>query len=136
MLELRLFGGFAVHIDDREVSDSAWRRRKARTVVKLLALAPKHTLHRDEVIEAMWPGTSFAQGGNNLHQVLFAARRALGGDDAYLQLRDEFLMLGPDVVVDVDEFESAAARADHTGALDDLHAAVDAYGGELLPADR
>ena len=136
MLELRLFGGFAVHIDDREVSDSAWRRRKARTVVKLLALAPKHTLHRDEVIEAMWPGTNLAQGGNNLHQVLFAARRALGGDDAYLQLRDEFLMLGPDVVVDVDEFESAAARADHTGALDDLRAAVDAYGGELLPADR
>ena len=77
-----------------------------------------------------------AQGGNNLHQVLFAARRALGGDDAYLQLRDELLMLGPDVAVDVDEFEAAAARADHTGALADLRAAVDAYGGDLLPGDR
>ncbi len=136
MLQIRLFGGFAVNVDDRDVSDGAWRRRKARTLVKLLALAPKHTLHRDQLVEAMWPGLSFQQAGNNLHQVLFAARRALGSDESYLQLQDEMLTLGTDVLVDVDEFEAAAAQADNTGAPQDVQAAVHAYGGELLPGDR
>src|SRR5690242_2260528 len=62
VLRLRLLGDFAVEVDGREVPDAAWRRRKARTLVKLLALAPERTLHRDQLIEAMWPDA--ASGAN------------------------------------------------------------------------
>jgi predicted ATPase/DNA-binding SARP family transcriptional activator len=134
VLRLRLLGDFAAQVNGRPVSDAAWRRRKARTLVKLLALAPDHVLHRDQLIEAMWPDT--ASGLNNLHQALFAARRALSADDDYLQLRDERIALGEPVVVDVDEFETAAARAERTGRPDDAQAAIAAYRGELLPSDR
>jgi predicted ATPase/predicted Zn-dependent protease len=133
VLRLRLLGDFAVEVDGREVSDTAWRRRKARTLVKLLALAPDRTLHRGQLIEAMWPDAT--QGANNLHQALFAARRALD-HDAYLQLRDERILLGEPVVVDVDEFETAAARAERTGRPDHAQAAIELYAGELLPGDR
>jgi predicted ATPase/DNA-binding SARP family transcriptional activator len=133
VLRLRLLGDFVTQVSGRQVGDAAWRRRKARTLVKLLALAPDHVLHRDQLIEAMWPDT--ASGLNNLHQALFAARRALSADD-YLQLRDERIALGEPVVVDVDEFEAAAALAERTGRPDHAQAAIAAYGGELLPADR
>jgi predicted ATPase/DNA-binding SARP family transcriptional activator len=132
VLRVRLLGDFAVQVDGREVADAAWRRRKARTLVKLLALAPGHVRHRDELIAAMWPDA--ASGANNLHQALFAARRAVQGE-AYLQLRDERIILGAPVTVDVDEFEAAAELADRTGRPDHARAAIALY-GELLPGDR
>ena len=37
------------------ISEAQWKSRRARSLVKLLALAPGHRLHRDQVIEALWP---------------------------------------------------------------------------------
>ncbi|HEU5441188.1 MAG TPA: hypothetical protein VFU88_18020 [Ktedonobacterales bacterium] len=34
--------------------DDAWRRRRARTLVKLLALAPRRRQHREQVVDALW----------------------------------------------------------------------------------
>ena len=36
-------------------SATDWRRRQAAALVKLLALAPRRTLHREQVIDALWP---------------------------------------------------------------------------------
>jgi DNA-binding SARP family transcriptional activator len=67
VLRLLLLGDFAVQVNGRQVGDAVWRRRKARTLVKLLALAPDHVLHRDQLIEAMWPDA--ASGLNNLDEM-------------------------------------------------------------------
>jgi predicted ATPase/DNA-binding SARP family transcriptional activator len=128
-----VLGDFAVEVDGRAIDDAAWRRRKARTLVKLLALAPDHTLHRDQLLEAMWPDTTAA--ANNLHQALFAARRAIRAEQ-YLQLRDERIVLGEPVEIDVDAFEAAATLAERTGRPDHANDAIASYHGELLPADR
>ena len=53
-VEVKLLGGFAVVADGDPVEDP-WRLRKARTLVKLLALAPDHRIHRDVVIDRLWP---------------------------------------------------------------------------------
>jgi DNA-binding SARP family transcriptional activator len=45
---VRLLGRFAVVVDGAEVDDKAWRLRKARTLVKVLALEPDHRLHREQ----------------------------------------------------------------------------------------
>jgi predicted ATPase/DNA-binding SARP family transcriptional activator len=133
VLRITVLGDFAVEVDDRAVDDAAWRRRKARTLMKLLVLAPDHALHRDQLIEAMWPDTPAS--ANNLHQALFAARRALQADQ-YLQLREDRLVLGEPVEIDLDEFEAAATRAERSGRPDVAQDAIAKYGGELLPADR
>src|SRR5215217_542118 len=54
-----------------------WRLRKARSLIKLLALAPEHRLHRGQVLEALWPDLGTHNASNNLHQILHAVRRAL-----------------------------------------------------------
>jgi DNA-binding SARP family transcriptional activator len=52
---VRLLGGFAVEIDGTAVADESWRHRRGADVVKLLALAPSHRLHREQVMAALWP---------------------------------------------------------------------------------
>jgi predicted ATPase/DNA-binding SARP family transcriptional activator len=142
MVRIRLLGGFAVWVGDREVPESAWSLRKARSVVKLLALAPGHAIHREVLCETLWPDRDSAAAQNNLHQVLYVARRALeaagaDGQEA-LGLRDELVALWPEgsVWVDAERFEATAraARAAHEPAA--YREALELYGGELLPEDR
>ena len=44
-----MLGGFRVSVGFRVVEATSWRIRKAATLVKLLALAPGHRLHREQV---------------------------------------------------------------------------------------
>lgn len=131
----------------REVDPSAWRRRTSRSLVKLLALSPRRRMHRDEIIEHLWPEQDPEAGAANLRVVLHAARQALqppspgqpdGERGAFVQVIEDEIALSPgeQVWVDVEAFERAAARAARTGAVADLRAAVDLYTGELLPEDR
>jgi predicted ATPase/DNA-binding SARP family transcriptional activator len=127
-LRIRLLGGFSVDVDGAPVDQRAWRLRKARALVKIVALAPGRRVHRDVVVELLWPEHDAAAAANNLHQVLYAARRALG-DPGALTLVDDVLAMSPSAWIDVEAFEHAAARADPEAALA-------LYGGELLPEDR
>jgi DNA-binding SARP family transcriptional activator len=76
-IEVGLMGGFSVVVDGEPLPERAWRLRKARTLVKLLALASKRTLHRGQVIDLLWPEHEPHRAANNLDQAVYAARRAL-----------------------------------------------------------
>jgi predicted ATPase/DNA-binding SARP family transcriptional activator len=141
-VQIRLFGSFAVRVGGEAVPEGAWRLRKGKSLVKLLALAPERRIHRERATELLWPDRSPEAAANNFHQALYVARRALGAAGAeassVLPLRDDMLALDPDgrVEIDVDAFESAAARARETGDIDDYRAALELHRGELLPEDR
>lgn len=81
-LRITLLGAFSVRAAGREVSPADWKRRSAVALVKILALTPGHRLHREQLMELLWPASAPEQAGNNLHQALYAARRALG-DQAF-----------------------------------------------------
>ncbi|WP_035127614.1 AfsR/SARP family transcriptional regulator [Conexibacter woesei] len=135
-LRITLLGGFSVAIDGAPVDERAWRLRKARSLVKVAALAPGRRVHRDVVAELLWPDRDATAAANNLHQVLHAARRALDAPGA-LTLADDVLSLTPAAWVDVDAFEDAANAA--VAAPEDdavLNLALGLYRGELLPEDR
>src|SRR6185369_4296035 len=100
---INLLGGFAATVDGTRVADNGWRLRKARELVKLLALAPGHRVHREQAMDALWPD------------------RALGAGT--IVVRDEQLRLSDDVEVDVDRFERAAAEARREGSPAALRAA-------------
>jgi predicted ATPase/DNA-binding SARP family transcriptional activator len=139
-MRVRLLGGFDVSVGRRQVPDDAWRLRKAKGLVKLLALAPGHQLHREQICELLWPERGPESARNNFHQALHAARRALAtvGVDAgdVLVLRDELVVLDPRASVDADEFTAAAEHARTRGDPQSYLAAVEQYTGQLLPEDR
>ena len=129
---ITLLGGFSAAVDGEPVPEKAWRLKKARELVKLLALAPDHRLHREQVMDVLWRDRGPAAAANNLHQAVHVARKAL--DAAAIELRDEVLSLDADA--DVDRFEAAAAHARRTGTAAAYRAALSVYGGELLPENR
>src|SRR4051812_18732131 len=133
-VRITLLGGFVVVVDGAVVT-LPWRLRKAKTLVKLLALRTGHRIHRDVLVDQLWPDADPSVGANNLHQALHAARRVVGAQR--LVLSDDLVVLGGDggVSVDVDEFDGAAARAVASGAVEELRAALDMWSGELLPED-
>ncbi len=117
-----------------------WRLRKARTLVKLLALAEGHRLHRDIVVEALWPGRDRASAANNLHQAIHAARRTLtlaGAPPTVVQVQDDLVRLHPDgeVHTDLGQLVTAAAEALAGDDVEEMRSALALCRGELLPGD-
>src|SRR5690242_13446965 len=82
-----LLGGFAVAVGGEPLTAVRWRLRKARDLVKMLALAPGHRLHREQLMDALWPDRDPTAAANNLNQVVHAARRVLGAPA--IEVRDE-----------------------------------------------
>jgi len=146
VVRVELLGGFRLWVGPRVIDEGQWRLRKARSLVKLLALAPGHHLHREQVMDALWPGLEPRSAANNLHQILHAARRAFepsalpsgNSSSGYLLLREEQLSLCPHgpLWVDAEAFQEAAATARHAMEPLAFRAAIDLYAGELLPEDR
>ena len=134
---IRLLGRFELSVDGAAIPDRRWSRRTAASLVKLLALAPGHRLHREQVIDILWPDDSPADAAPRLHKAAHYARKATGCRDAIV-LRNDVVQLFPTahVAVDAATFEELAGRAitDHDRLA--ARAAADHYGGELLPDDR
>ena len=137
-----LLGGFRVSVGTHTVGEGAWRLRKAAALVKLLALAPGHHLHRERAMDLLWPNLGRKAAANNLSQALHAARRALGPDDAgaasgFVASRGEQLVLCPggELWLDVEAFEEAVATARRSREPAAYRAALNLYAGELLPGD-
>jgi predicted ATPase len=129
---IKLLGGFAARRGEELVDPAVWRLRKGRELVKLLALAPGHRLHREQLMDTLWPELDPSAAANNLHQVVHVARRALGADA--VELREELLTLRASV--DVDDFETAAREARRAGSAAAYGAALSLYAGDLLPENR
>ena len=103
----------------------------------LLALARDRRMHREQVVDALWPGLSWDVAGPRLHKAAHYARRALG-DPGAVVLRHELVALFPerdDVEVDVREFTRAATRALQSGDETLATEALTWYAGPLLPED-
>jgi DNA-binding SARP family transcriptional activator len=137
-LRIELLGGFRVSVGGRPVPDETWRRRKAAAVVKLLALAPAHRLHREQMMDALWPELDPAASGPNLRKALHHARRALDAPDGARVISSDadFVSLPRDELwLDVEVFQTAVAAARRTGDIDEYERALSLYREGLLPED-
>lgn len=142
-VELRVLGGFAVRVGGLEVAEEAFERRKARSLLKLLALREGYRLRRDEALEALWPALSPPAALSQLYKAVHQARAALASvspavsPEGLLTLKDEVLALQAPggVRSDLEAFEAQAKAALAGRRAEALERALAAY-GELLPADR
>jgi DNA-binding SARP family transcriptional activator len=139
-VRVKLLDGFSVRVGSRAVEQGEWRLRKAAALVKLLALAPDHCLHREWIMDRLWPHLGPKAASNNLRRTLHAARRAIdpNAGSRYLASEEDQLVLCPGgpLWVDVETFETAATTARREREPIAYRAALDRYAGELLPRDR
>jgi predicted ATPase/DNA-binding SARP family transcriptional activator/DNA-binding CsgD family transcriptional regulator len=139
-VRIRLLGGFSVSVGSRTIEERTWRLRKAASLVKLLALAPGHRLHREQIMDALWPDLGMQAASNNLRQTLYAVRRSLNlaTGSSYLESQDKSIVLCPggNLWVDAEAFEVAAKATRPSRQPAAYEAAINLYAGELLSADR
>jgi predicted ATPase/DNA-binding SARP family transcriptional activator len=140
-LHIGLLGPFRLSLNDQTWPIEAQRRKKSSDIIKLLALQPGQRLHREQVLEALWPDLDEKSGMNNLHQNLYHARRMLepglsrGARSRFLTFEHETLVLyaGGPVEVDYSEFLRLVNQARRQGDAAYYEAAIRLYQGDLLP---
>lgn len=132
-----LLGKFTVAVDGELVSSNAWRNRRAAGLVKLLAIQQEHRLHREQVMDALWPELPAESAGANLRKAVHYARRALGRPEA-VQLDGHLIALWPHgmLTVDLARFEADAEDAVNSGDVRRCADVAAGYPGDLLPGDR
>ena len=139
-LQISVLGGFAVAVGGRPVGPEAWHRRKPAALLKILALAPAHRIHREQVMDLLWPELEPAAAGANLRKAIHQARSALDGAShgagRLLEFQSDVLALAPDgLTIDAVAFRSDLMAARRSGDVEQYRAAVAWYGGDLLPDD-
>ena len=80
LLKIYTLGRFAVSRDEELIADSAWKRRKAKDLFKLLLTASNYQLLKDQALEWLWPNQDPIRAANNLNYTLFVLRRILQPD--------------------------------------------------------
>jgi DNA-binding SARP family transcriptional activator len=137
---LRVLGGFSVSVGGEKVPESAFSRKKARALLKLLAIQPGYRLHRDQVIDVLWPDLEPQAASAQLYKAVHHIRQALASTDPRardsLGSREGLLELSGEIGSDLEVFERLAEEAESHPSLESLQRAVAAYIGDLLPADR
>ncbi len=140
-LQVHLLGRFQILVDGVPVEESRWGRKKAKVLIKLLALAPGHSLHREQLLELLWPEMETDAALNNLHKVIHAARRALeptltSGGSRFLLTQDSVVLLAESLIwIDAIEFERLAGEALRSGDTGSLDATLALYRADLLEED-
>jgi LuxR family transcriptional regulator, maltose regulon positive regulatory protein len=139
LIEIRCMGTFRVMIAGEEISQQRWVSTKARDLLSYFITFRGERIPGERAFEAIWadkPG----RGMTAFHTALSRLRRALRVEPARPQIimveAGEYWLDTAAFSVDVDEFESALAKA-HAAASDDLAAgfyeqAVSLYHGEYL----
>ena len=112
MLRINVLGGLYVSDDGRAVSGAAAQPRRL-ALLALLAVAGERGVTRDAMLAYLWPDADEERGRRALAQALYALRRDLRSDEAFIGVKD--LRLNPDLVqADLWDFRDAMA----TGALE------------------
>ena len=141
---VHVLGPFKVATGDRTV---VWGGTRARTLFQYMLLHPR-PVHREELMELLWPGYSYRAARNNLNVCLHGVRRSLqasGPNREHVVYRDGCYGLNPELrwSVDRDRFvalsvaaRSLAAEKRFGKALSAATSAGAAYGGPLLQDDH
>ncbi len=136
-LHVVTLGRFAVRQGSRAVPNAAWKRRRAGELFRLLLVSPGHTLHLDQIVEALWPGKTAAAIRAPFHQATSALRRALEPDlppkfpSRYVTVEEGqvTLRLPPGSSIDLETFERLVAAGAYRPALAQ-------FPGDPFPDDR
>jgi DNA-binding SARP family transcriptional activator len=144
-VSIRTLGGFGVSVGGEPVPASAWQSRVAREIVGMLAASRGRPLHREIVVERLWPDEDPTKAGNRLSVALstirgvFDPERSRGADHYLIAARESLALDLDHVEVDIEAFFEEARRGralhrtgDQVMGLSVLRSAEARYLGEFL----
>lgn len=144
-LRIHLLGPTAVQrADGSSIESPLWRRAKVRALLAFLVLQRGQPVHRNALIEALWPDLEYPAALHNLNTTVYNLRRSLepalqhGPDSRYIQYEGDCYFLNGSSAhwLDVEAFETGIAHArrepDPTRAMALYREALALYRGDFL----
>lgn len=142
-VRLRCLGGFDLQANGRSVSWQVLRPR-ARAVLMMLALHQGHDVHRERLVDALWPDATLTSGIRSLQVAVSSLRQFMVGnglsEDGLRRHGDAYALSLDAEADDLRDFERLAQHSDRLSAGGDLRGALGAataalglYVGDLLP---
>jgi DNA-binding SARP family transcriptional activator len=138
------FGGLSFYFKEAPISIS-WESQKARLLFCYLLVTYDQWVHRDKIIELLWPGGDDGAAVNNFKTTLSRLRKSFAGSHAInpVLTQGEAVRINFSVIaLDASQFRQKAttgikllARGDHKAAKTSLEAAQDIYVGDFLPEE-
>lgn len=140
-VKIYLLGSFRLTVNGSDLPKRSWGKRKAKLLVQVLAIHPLHEMHREELIELLFPELEIKQANENFYRILHAARKALEPERAGYSPSNFLLTEGQQIIltqrkgdlwIDAEEFARLAQKGFASGNRKLLESAVELYGGDLL----
>jgi DNA-binding SARP family transcriptional activator len=124
-----VLGPFEVKVGGKQVQ--GWGGQKNRSLIQYLLLHPDRPVHREVLMELLWPGHTYASARNNLNVCIYGVRQALRAGspaDRFILYQDNCYILDPNVTwqVDRDRFVSLVTTA-RTASTGEIRRAIDLY---------
>jgi DNA-binding SARP family transcriptional activator len=113
---IRVLGGFGLAVAGAVVPSPAWQSRVARDVLKMLVANRGRPLHREVLVDRLWPDDDSDKAANRLSVALSTIRNVLdperkhGIDFAVVADRESVRLDLTNVAVDAEQFLGEAAR--------------------------
>lgn len=148
-LRIQTLGGFRVWRRDEAIDPGAWGREKAVHLFQFFVTVRRRFLHKEEIIDRLWPELDAETGDRDFRVALNAVLRVTeperGRRAEPTIIRRQGLAYGLDpeqAWIDADEFEARVASGNralteaHARAIGHYQAAAALYVGEYLPDQR
>jgi DNA-binding SARP family transcriptional activator len=146
VLRISTLGRFGLSVGDHGVPIHRWQRKQALTLLKYLVTNRGRVVHRERLIECLWPEAPEGRGRERLKVTVCSLRRELriaGVNEEIIGTADEAYFLLPEAVrLDIEalddlvrEGNGLARRGRTDDALRCYREARDLYRGDYLEED-
>ena len=148
-LEIRVLGHLQVLTDGKPVPATAWRSRKARTLLKILVARHGVAVPREELCDWLWPGDDLRRASHRLAVLLSSLRSALdpgrlaevehfiAGDASGLRLSGNQIQIDlRDFLADADEAARLADAGEEASARRLLAEVLAEHVGDAFEDER
>ena len=142
-VKLFTLGGFGVVAAGRSIDVAKWKRKQAVTLLKLLITQLDRPVHRERLLECLWPGVDQRRGWGRLKVTMYYLRQELRGngmsDEVVKTVGNSYLLRRDAVWLDADVFERLVTegralqdQAQWSDALDRYVEAQCLYRGDYM----
>ena len=114
LLQIYMLGKFALVANEQGIAIDKWKRRQAITLLKILASQLDRPVHRERILDYLWPDVDEERGWGRLKVTMYYLRtqlRAAGAEEDTVRTVGSAYQLRRDAVwVDTESFEKLATE--------------------------
>ncbi|MDH3759845.1 MAG: winged helix-turn-helix domain-containing protein [Gammaproteobacteria bacterium] len=114
LLQIFMLGKFGLVANDRGIAIEKWKRRQAITLLKFLVTHLDRPVHRERILDYLWPDVDQERGWGRLKVTMYYLRsqlRASGAaEDTIRTVGSAYLLRRDAVWVDAENFEKLASE--------------------------